>query len=106
MATGELLTLSRQNLVDCAPNPDQCGGTGGCFGSTAELAFSYVAQNGIATEAAYPYTVQRSARCHRPICVAHSVVLVVCVVAGCQRPVQHCTSLQRLFDCVLCVVWG
>ena len=26
----KLLTLSPQQLVDCAPNPDQCGGTGGC----------------------------------------------------------------------------
>ena len=33
-------------MTACAPNPDQCGGTGGCYGSTAELAFDYVATSG------------------------------------------------------------
>ena len=30
-------------MAMCAPNPESCGGTGGCAGSTAELAFDYVA---------------------------------------------------------------
>jgi len=48
--------LSRQNLVDCVPNPNQCGGTGGCGGATAELGFGWVASNGgMAAEQAYPY---------------------------------------------------
>jgi cathepsin L len=56
MATGQLLTLSRQNLVDCVPNPNDCGGFGGCNGATAELGFAFVASNGgMATEAQYPY---------------------------------------------------
>ncbi len=56
MATGERLKLSRQNLVDCTPNPNDCGGTGGCNGATAELAFAYTASaGGVSTEAAYPY---------------------------------------------------
>jgi len=42
--------------VDCAPNPDHCGGTGGCEGATAELGFAYVKGMGMASEAAYPYT--------------------------------------------------
>jgi len=29
-------------MTSCAPNPDQCGGTGGCLGSIPELAFDYV----------------------------------------------------------------
>jgi cathepsin L len=29
----------------CSPNPDHCGGTGGCDGATAELAFDYVANS-------------------------------------------------------------
>jgi len=29
--------LSPQNVVSCTPNPNQCGGTGGCGGATAEL---------------------------------------------------------------------
>jgi len=44
IATGEEpFTLSEQNLLQCAPNPEQCGGTGGCEGSTAELAYNYIA---------------------------------------------------------------
>ena len=43
----------------CAPNPDSCGGTGGCQGSTAELAFEYAAgphSPGLLEEFQYPYT--------------------------------------------------
>ena len=39
--TGSLLTLSEQQLVSCAPNPDDCGGTGGCEGNIQEQAFNY-----------------------------------------------------------------
>lgn len=48
------LILSPQNVVDCTPNPLQCGGTGGCNGATQELAFDWAA-GGIALESAYPY---------------------------------------------------
>ena len=44
IATGEApMTLSEQNLLECTPNPDQCGGTGQCQGATIELAYNYVA---------------------------------------------------------------
>jgi hypothetical protein len=39
--TGSLLTLSEQQFVSCAPNPDGCGGTGGCEGNIQEQAFNY-----------------------------------------------------------------
>jgi cathepsin L len=52
--TGKLLTLSPQQLVDCAPNPDECGGTGGCQGSTPELGFNYSITAGLITEVKYP----------------------------------------------------
>jgi len=55
IATGKLMTLSEQQLVSCAPNPDECGGTGGCQGSTQPLAFKYVQGTGITTEDDYPY---------------------------------------------------
>jgi cathepsin L len=58
IATGKLLTFSEQEILDCTPNPNQCGGTGGCSGATQELAFGYVMQAGIVTEAAYPYTAR------------------------------------------------
>lgn len=53
--TGTLYTLSPQQLVSCTPNPRQCGGTGGCEGATAELAFSYVAEHGIVQDKTFPY---------------------------------------------------
>lgn len=43
-------------MVDCAPNPENCGGTGGCQGSTNELAMDYIAKSGgMVLEADYPY---------------------------------------------------
>jgi cathepsin L len=44
--SGLLFDLSVQQMAMCAPNPDSCGGTGGCAGSTAELAFDYVTKSG------------------------------------------------------------
>lgn len=48
--------LSAQALVDCVPNPKHCGGTGGCDGATGELAFQFMKDYGIPTEAEDPYT--------------------------------------------------
>merc|ERR1712066_1029894 len=53
--SNELLELSPQQLVSCAPNPLQCGGSGGCQGSIEPLAFSYVSLFGAITESDYPY---------------------------------------------------
>jgi len=53
--TGKLFDFSEQQLVSCTPNPDQCGGTGGCSGSTQWLAFDYVKTAGITTTANWPY---------------------------------------------------
>jgi len=53
--TGNLQSLSPQQIVSCAPNPDQCGGTGGCSGSTQPLAFHYMQTAGLTTEESYPY---------------------------------------------------
>jgi len=55
IAQGSIEVLSPQNVVSCTPNPDHCGGTGGCNGAIAELGFNYVKNNGIATEADWPY---------------------------------------------------
>uniref|UniRef100_A0A7S0Q0C6 Peptidase C1A papain C-terminal domain-containing protein n=1 Tax=Coccolithus braarudii TaxID=221442 RepID=A0A7S0Q0C6_9EUKA len=54
--TKDLLVLAPQTLVNCAPNPADCGGTGGCEGSIPELAFNYTSQMGIALESDLPYT--------------------------------------------------
>jgi cathepsin L len=42
-------------------NPDSCGGTGGCEGAIAELAFNYTAEKGIPLANDFPYTASDSA---------------------------------------------
>jgi cathepsin L len=54
---GFIMDLSEQQILDCTPNPNDCGGTGGCNGGTAQLAMDrIVAMGGITTEWQYPYT--------------------------------------------------
>ena len=43
-------------IVSCAPNPNHCGGKGGCSGSTGELAYDYVSKHGIVSEWVDGYT--------------------------------------------------
>ncbi|EGD80812.1 hypothetical protein PTSG_11722 [Salpingoeca rosetta] len=53
---GYLEVLSEQNILDCTPNPQECGGFGGCQGGTAELAYAQMVKNGgLQTEWTYPY---------------------------------------------------
>lgn len=50
--TGNLISLSEQQLVDCVHN----GNTNGCSGGWMDDAFQYIVQNqGISTETSYPY---------------------------------------------------
>jgi len=54
---GSIMDLSEQQILDCTPNPNDCGGTGGCGGGTAQLAMDRIkAMGGITTEWQYPYT--------------------------------------------------
>ena len=52
--TGKLIVMAPQEFVSCMPNPEQCGGTGGCQGATPWLCFEYAVGNGMTTEADYP----------------------------------------------------
>jgi cathepsin L len=54
--SGFLFSLSPEQVAMCSPNPNKCGGTGGCNGATAEIAFDYAANSpGLVQEFAYPY---------------------------------------------------
>jgi len=71
IATGNLTSLSEQNLIDCSannPNCTQCGITccnnDGCNGGRSDWAMDYVIMNGgIDTETSYPYTGQNGQTC-------------------------------------------
>jgi len=55
---GQPRTFSIQQLVSCVPNPQECGGQGGCRGATVELAMDYVLANGCSEEFEVPYAAQ------------------------------------------------
>ena len=56
-------SLSEQQYVDCAPNPDHCGGTGGCQGSTQPQLFAFAMTDGAMLESDYQYTAA-TGTCH------------------------------------------
>lgn len=60
VASGNLIELAPQTYVSCMANPDQCGGSGGCQGAIAELAFNYTVEKGIAAADDFPYTARNS----------------------------------------------
>jgi len=56
IASQDDIVLAPQYYVNCVQNPQSCGGTGGCEGAIAELAFNLTAQVGIPLEKDLPYT--------------------------------------------------
>jgi len=56
LQTNNLVVLSEQQILDCTPNPNDCGGTGGCGGGTVELAAARImVMGGLTQEKDYPY---------------------------------------------------
>lgn len=49
------IQLSAQALIDCVPNPQHCGGKGGCDGATGELAYAFIRDYGIPLESDLEY---------------------------------------------------
>jgi len=87
--TGTLYTFAPQQFVSCAPNPRQCGGTGGCEGSTQWLGFNYTIGAGITQEKDYPYEGSDSKR-------DTSKVKPVATIKGYERlPQNNYTALMN-----------
>jgi len=47
---GNQQNFSVDELISCVPNPQECGGQGGCRGATIELAYDYIIRNGLSLE--------------------------------------------------------
>jgi cathepsin L len=47
--------FSAQDILDCVPNPNHCGGSGGCDGSTVELAMNWIMEFGGKSMVESPY---------------------------------------------------
>lgn len=87
--TGNTTQLSYQQLVDCVPNPNHCGGKGGCEGATAELAFEYTQTHGLGRADDY------SSGVFGPACQAQSSPAVASVVGWQRLPENTGEPLRR-----------
>lgn len=63
IATGKLVPLSEQQLVDCSKD-----GNMGCKGGSMDLAFSYLEHHPVCTEDSYPYVAKDGPKCQESNC--------------------------------------
>lgn len=86
ISTGLLFDLSVQQTAMCTPNPNHCGGFGGCEGSTAELAFDYLSTApGLFEEYQWGYA-------------SYYGQATTCQVPGATKPVAHINGFVQLPD--------
>jgi len=65
--SGSSARVSAQALIDCVPNPQHCGGSGGCDGATGELAYAFMRDYGIPLEQDLPYTARTQSCPENPL---------------------------------------
>jgi len=85
-ATGNLVSLSEQNLVDCAGSE----GNEGCNGGWMNTSFVYIKKNnGIDTEASYPYEARDRPCRFKPENVGATCTGFVAIPSGCESSLEE-----------------
>jgi len=89
LKTGDLVSLSEQNLVDCSTSQ----GNMGCGGGLMDYAFQYVIQNkGIDTEASYAYKAMDEACLFNAKSIGATIASYVDVAQGDESALQNAVA--------------
>jgi cathepsin L len=81
-------TFSAQQLVDCVPNPRECGGQGGCKGATVELGMAYIEKMGLEDSRTSPYK-KKEGQCIAPLPSAAAASFVEITHESGMKPHRH-----------------